>query len=260
VSFLDEVTPVLLTLDEEPNLARTLGRLAWAREIVVVDSGSTDGTLALLAADPRVRVFTRPFDAHAAQWQHAVDETAIATEWVLALDADYVLTEELVAELGRLEPGAGVAGYRAGFVYCVGGRPLRGSLYPPVTVLFRRRGARYEQDGHAQRVRLDGRVEPLAGRILHDDRKPLSHWLRAQDRYMRQEAAKISATPWKDLGWPDRLRAARVLAPFAAAAWCLIGKGLLLDGRAGLAYTLQRVVAEAILSLRLIERDLGVRR
>ena len=65
--MLDRITPLLITLDEEPNIERTLAALAWAREIVVVDSGSTDGTLELLRLDPRVRVVTREFDTFAGQ-------------------------------------------------------------------------------------------------------------------------------------------------------------------------------------------------
>ena len=47
--MLEAITPVLLTFNEEVNIGRTLAKLAWAREIVVVDSGSQDATLAILA-------------------------------------------------------------------------------------------------------------------------------------------------------------------------------------------------------------------
>ena len=73
---------------------------------------------------------------------------------------------------------------------------------------------------------------------------------------MRQEVEKLTRLTWKDLGWSDRLRKTRFLAPIAAGIWCLIGKGLFADGKPGLYYTLQRVVAECILSLRLLEKDI----
>jgi glycosyltransferase involved in cell wall biosynthesis len=251
---LDRITPVVLTFNEEPNIGRTLERLSWARDIVVVDSGSTDATRTIAADWPAVRVFTRPFDAHARQWNFAVHETGIATDWVLALDADYVLTEALVDELRGLSPDSTAAGYRAGFRYCVLGRPLRGTLYPPVTVLFRGEQARYEQDGHTQRVRVDGPVSSLTGRILHDDRKPLSRWLCAQDGYMRLEADLIASKAWGRLSLADRLRRMILIAPFAVFLYVLVVKGVLLDGRPGLYYALQRLLAEALLSLRILER------
>ena len=65
--MLDHVTPVLLTHNEVQNIARTLFHLSWAKDIVVVDSGSTDGTLAVLESLPNVRVFKRNFDNHGNQ-------------------------------------------------------------------------------------------------------------------------------------------------------------------------------------------------
>jgi glycosyltransferase involved in cell wall biosynthesis len=257
--MLDQVTPVVLALDEEANIGRTLEALTWARRVVVVDSGSTDATEEIVTRFPNAVFVRRAFDILARQWTFAVQGTGIATEWVLALDADYVLTPELVEEMGVLTPETGVDGFRAGFRYCVGGRPLRGSLYPPVTVLFRRARARYAQDGHAQRVLLPGEVRNLRGVILHDDRKPFRRFFASQEKYMRQEAELIASRRFAELRWPDRVRKLRVVAPFAVVAHCLFGRGLLLDGLPGLTYAFQRFAAEAILSRNLLSRDLGLR-
>ncbi len=256
--MLDAITPVILTLNEAPNLERTLAALGWARDVVVVDSGSDDGTLEIARRHANVRTFTRAFDSHAAQWNFATGSTGIASDWILALDADYVLTPELVEELRGLVPPDAVAGYRTRFVYCVNGRALRASVYPPVLTLFRRGRGSYEQDGHTQRLRLDGDEVPLAHPIRHDDRKPLARWLAAQARYMTLEARKLSESPSSTLNLPDRLRKAIVIAPPAVLLYLLFAKGLVLDGRAGLYYALQRATAELLLALRLLERRLGI--
>lgn len=251
------ITVVILTFNEAPNIARTLSRLAWAAEIVVVDSGSSDDTVALAARDPRVRTFTRPFTTHAEQWTFAVHETGIATEWVLALDADFVLSDQVIAELAALAPPAHVNGYWASFDYCIGGKALRGAAYPPVVVLYRRAHARYHQDGHTQRVRVDGALGHLAGRIRHDDRKPLAHWLAAQSRYMRLEVPKLTGTPASALGRVDRLRRLIVVMPPAMFLYCYVVRGGVFDGLAGLHYALQRAAAELILSMYLVEARLS---
>lgn len=250
------ITPVVLTFNEAPNIARTLSRLSWAKDIVVVDSGSTDRTRDIAAQHPGVRVFQRRFTTHAEQWNFAVHDTGIATEWVLALDADFFLSEQLIRELGSMAPAAGVAGYQASFIYCINGRPLTGAAYPPVVVLFRRASARYAQDGHTQRVELDGPIGTLAGPILHDDRKSLAHWLSAQSRYMRLEAEKLSQAPAGSLGLLDQMRQAIVVAPPAMFLYCYIVRGGILDGRAGLFYALQRTASELILSMFLVEQML----
>lgn len=252
-NYLRDVGVLVLTFNEAPNVGRTLDALTAFPEVVVLDSGSTDDTLAIAARYPNVRVCHRPFDNHSAQWNHGLAECGLTREWVLALDADYVLPPELVQEMAALAPPDDVAGYRTAFSYWVLGRPLSRSLYPPVTTLYRRAGAHYEQDGHTQRVRLDGRVLDLNGRIAHDDRKPLAHWLAAQDRYAQLECDLLLGKPWAALRWRDRLRRMKLITPWLVPLYCLtVGRGLL-DGRAGWYYALQRGVAEAILSLKLLE-------
>lgn len=248
---MKDIVGLVLTFNEAPNIERTLSQLSWLREVVVVDSLSTDGTPERAAAFPNVRVITRAFTTHADQWNFGLSHSGGA-EWVLALDADYLLSDALVDEIRNLDPAAGVQGFSASFDYCIDGRPLRGAAYPPVTVLYRRAHARYEQDGHTQRVRVDGAVVALRARICHDDRKSLSHWLAAQAKYMELEAIKLTTAG--PLGLADRLRRWIVIVPPAMFLYCYLGRGGILDGRAGLFYALQRATSEAILSMFLMRR------
>jgi glycosyltransferase involved in cell wall biosynthesis len=251
-----ELTAIVLTFNEAPNIGRTLSKLSWLEDVVVVDSGSSDETVEIARSHSNVRVFVRPFTSHADQWNFGLEQTQINTEWVLALDADFVLTDGFIDELKTLAPPAGVGGYRASFTYCINGAPLRSAVYPPVTVLYRRSLGTYEQDGHTQRVRVHGPVALLSAKIQHDDRKPLSHWVASQVRYMRLEADKLSDASSASLGTADRIRKMIVVAPPMMFLMCLFGRGGVLDGWPGLFYALQRTAAELILSLTLVERRL----
>jgi glycosyltransferase involved in cell wall biosynthesis len=255
---LDSVTPLILTYNEAENIGRTLSNLAWARSVVVLDSGSSDSTLEIVRSHPNARIFVRAFDSHANQWNFGLHETHITTPWVLAMDADYQLTAAFVEELRGLSPPLEVGGYIARFVYCIHGRALRGALYPPVGVLFRRAGARYVQDGHTQRILFEGQRAHLQNPLLHDDRKSLTAWVRSQDRYMRLEAEKILNSSFRSLRWPDRIRSLRIVAPGLVLLHCLFAKGLIFDGAAGLLYSAQRTFAELLLSLYLLESDLRI--
>jgi glycosyltransferase involved in cell wall biosynthesis len=253
---LNQITPIILTCNEAANIRRTLEPLRWAKDIVVVDSFSNDATLELVAQLPQIRLFQRRFDTHEKQWNFALKETKIITDWVLALDADYVLTPDVLEEIKALSPDGAVSGYTSKFIYCVHGKRLRGAAYPPVTVLYRRARAAYRQEGHTQRVVIDGEVRQLRSPLLHDDRKPLSHWLRSQDRYMQLELQHLRVADGMDLGVPDRLRKTRCLFPFVIFVYCLFVKGAILDGWPGIHYAFQRMLAEILLALYLIEEDL----
>jgi glycosyltransferase involved in cell wall biosynthesis len=257
--MLEQITPVLLTYNEEQNIGRALAHLAWARDIVVVDSGSTDGTLAALARFPSVRVFTRAIDTHGSQWRYAIEETNIATDWLLRLDADYQLSDALVAELAQLNPDADVSAYRMGFDYAIFSHKLLSSLYPSRAILLRKNRFSVCNKGHADVWDVRGQIVTLKGRIVHDDWKPISQWLIGEGRWLQLEADWIRVHKRGLISW---LRLRPPLMPIAVFLYCLFGKGLILNGRAGLFYALQRMVAEAVLSLIVLEeklRDLAAR-
>jgi hypothetical protein len=254
--MLEDITPLILTWNEGPNIRRTLERLTWAHDIVLVDSFSNDDTLAIVSDFPQARVFQRQFDNHESQWNFGLRESGIRTPWVMSLDADFLVTSELVDEIRSLQPPVDVDGYSSRFVFCVNGRQLRSTLCPPVTFLFRRQHAEYYLDGHTQKLRLRGRVETLRAPVFHDDRKSLSRWLHSQAHYQELESRKLLSTDPSALDFADRIRKLRLIAPVAVLFYCLIWRGGLLDGVPGIYYALQRTVAESMLSLYLIEADL----
>lgn len=243
--MLNNITPIISTFNEAPNIRRVLNALTWAPEILVIDSFSTDETLEICAEFDKVRVIQNAYNGPTDQSNFGLDQD-IKTDWVMSMDADYVVTHELKDELAQLAPDESVKGFEIGFRYLINGCVLRGSLYPPRTALYRHKFAHYRRDGHTQRVVIDGLVLSLKNKLHHDDRKPYSRWLASQRKYAAQEAVKLNGANWKNLSWPDRLRYCG-LAPFAIIPYTLIFKGLALNGIAGLEYTWQRVVAEVYL-------------
>lgn len=251
--MLYQVTPLILTFNEEPNIDRTLQRLTWAKRIVVIDSYSTDDTLKILQSYSQVKIFQRKFDSFASQCNYGLSQ--IQSEWVLSLDADYILSEELIDEIKYLPHEPEVDSYIVRFKYCVFGKSLRGTLYPPRKVLYRKAKAVYKEDGHAHRVNIAGKSDMLSSCIYHDDRKSLERWLKAQSKYMVIESKKLLETPASELSFSDRLRKQKIIAPFIILFYCLIVKGGILDGWAGWYYAFQRTLAEILLAIHLIEKE-----
>jgi len=250
-AFLGEITVLILAYNEASNIGRTLERLRWASRIVIVDSFSTDETLAIASRFPNVEIIQRRFDSFARQCNFGLEH--IHSPWVLSLDADYVLSDELVTEIASLKPDTSKSGYQVRFHYCIRGTRLRASLYPPRTILYRKRGARYIDDGHGHRVVVNGERKMLSGWVDHDDRKSLDRWLCEQRRYAIAETQKLLESPANELNFADRVRQWIVPAPFLVFFYTLFVNGLILDGWPGWYYVFQRTLAEILLSLRLIE-------
>lgn len=249
---LSQITPLVITYNEEANISRVLERLTWAHEIVVIDSGSTDKTLELVARFPQARIVTRAFDSFASQCNFGLAQ--VRTPWVLSLDADYVLGQGFESELREVDEKA--SGYRAQFRYCIYGKALRGTLYPARTVLYQRSHAVYESDGHGHRVKITGTVHSLVSIIYHDDRKPLKRWLGSQITYAEQEANHLLNPPETGLNFADRLRLRIFVAPALVFLYTLLWKRLVLDGFAGWHYVFQRTLAELMLSLKILDQKL----
>ena len=238
------ITPIVLTYNEEDNLQRTLHCLRSFHEVVVLDSGSSDGTKAICDSFPNVVFFTRPFDNFAGQWIFA--HTLTTNRWILSLDADYQVTPALLQEIMQLDLQHNA--YKVRFKYFVYGKPIRGAIIPPRIVLYDKEKSAYTQDGHAQCLTVEQPTVLLTHPILHDDRKPLNRWLQSQQRYAREELAKLTA-PGVIVTGADKVRMKTFLAPVLVFWFTLLVKGAIFSGRRGLFYALQRMYAELLFLL-----------
>ena len=128
-----------------------------------------------------VRCFERAFTTHAEQWNFGLDSTSISTEWVLALDADFVVSDALVDELKQLQTRRRCQRLR-GVVHLLHRRPAaarrRVSAGRGVVSSLRAHGTR--RTGTRSGSVWTASIKKLTNRIFHDDRKPLSQWLASQ--------------------------------------------------------------------------------
>lgn len=246
--MLDQITPVILTYNEEANIRRTLEALRWARTVIVLDSLSEDETCNIAGEFNNVRIFQRAFDTHARQWNYAIHNTDISTEWVLRLDADYYVTGELLDEINELGSSEFDA-YIVSFQYAVLGKIIRNSVYPPNTILFKKALAEARDEGHTERWEICGRIGRCKHYVIHDDRKTIGRWLQSQSNYMAKEVETLD-----NAGLKARIRRVPLLAPICIMIYLLLYKRLIFDGLPGLYYALQRVIAEAILNLYAIQK------
>lgn len=179
------LSAVLICQDEVATIARALDGLAFADEIVVVDSGSTDGTLDLLAAREDVRLLHRPFDDFSTQKNFAVDQAA--HDHVFVLDADEWVPADLASEVqAALEAPDTWAALRMRRENWFMGRPLRFAWgKDDVVRVFDRRRARFGARRVHESIEADGPVKDLRARLGHDPyvARGLFGHLQKMDRY-----------------------------------------------------------------------------
>lgn len=172
----------IITLDAGRALADCLASVAWADDIVVVDSGSRDDTLAI-ATEAGARVLHQDWLGFGPQKQYAVD--ACRHDWVLCLDADERVSPELLASLQAALAAPQHSAYRFARCNRFLGRYLKhGEGYPDWSLrFFDRRHARWSDDAVHEKVITDGEIGTLQGDLLHDSAESLASYLTKQNRY-----------------------------------------------------------------------------
>jgi glycosyltransferase involved in cell wall biosynthesis len=186
----------IITLDAAAELAACLQSVAFADDIVIVDSGSTDDTLQI-AARHGARVIQAPWRGFGPQKQLAVQSAR--HDWVLCVDADERVTPELAKSIAAAVAAPAATSYRMARCNRFLGRWLRhGEGYPDWSLrLFDRRRARWSDDAVHERVIYDAGhdVEPttLAGDLNHESAATLAQYLDKQNRYTSLQAAALHA-------------------------------------------------------------------
>jgi len=183
---------VVLTFNEERNLGACLGSVAgWCRELFVVDSGSTDRTIAI-AESFGARVVVHAFESHAGQWEWALANLPLGETWVLALDADQSLTPELkTALLDKLPRWTGPDGPAGGYLnrrQIFRGQWIRhGGYYPKYLLkLFRRDRVTLDRtDLVDHHFIVQGATALLDGDLIEDNQneREIATWIAKHNRY-----------------------------------------------------------------------------
>jgi glycosyltransferase involved in cell wall biosynthesis len=183
----------IITKNEEANLARTLASVRWANEIVVVDNGSTDRTEAI-AREFDARYFVEPWKGFGTQKNSAI--ARCTGDWVLALDADEEVSEDLAREIQALLAGTP---QHAGFFlprrnFFLGRWIRRGGYYPdPKLRLFRRGSAQFEERAVHETMRCSGSTGRLRGDLLHHAYPTLDAYIEHMNRYSALGAVQAVA-------------------------------------------------------------------
>ena len=222
------VSAILITKNEERNVADCLASLVFAEEIVVVDSGSTDRTEAICRRDPRVRWFPEEWKGFGPQKNSALAKAL--GPWIFSIDADERVSDELAREIAGLDlSSVPVDGYRVPRRSYFGDAWVRhGGWYPDYTIrLWRKDRGRFNDRQVHEVVRLSGRVGTLAGDLIHYTYRDTADFLERMDRY-----AALGAEELRKEGARGTLLDLWFRPPFTFLKMYLLRRGFL-DGALG---------------------------
>jgi glycosyltransferase involved in cell wall biosynthesis len=179
---MPQLSAVLITRNAAAQLEACLASVALCDEILVVDSGSTDGT-ADLARRMGARVIEAEWRGYGPQKQFAVDQAT--HDWVLCIDADERVSERLRQAIADTLAAPAANAYHFARCNRFLGRYLRhGEGYPDWSLrLFDRRHARWSEDAVHEKVIAAGEVGTLEGDLLHDSAETVETYLDKQNRY-----------------------------------------------------------------------------
>jgi glycosyltransferase involved in cell wall biosynthesis len=183
---------VVLTRDEEPNIRRCLGSVAWANQVLVVDSGSTDQTVPI-ALSCGAEIVEQPWLGFSGQREFALRLPELRHDWVYFVDADEWVSPQLACEIaGRLRtPSCSAFAHRRRLVFL--GTWIRHCGWYRGSWLVRlvdRRYAKIDGSVVGETIQVDGSVERLAHDLVDEDRKGLAAWLRKHVQYAELEAQR----------------------------------------------------------------------
>lgn len=219
---------VIITKNEEHNIRRCLESIRWADEVIVVDSGSTDATVAIAREFTQHVFIMDDWQGYGAQKQRALVKAT--GDWVLNLDADESVSELLKTEIHRvmLDPSADAC--RIPIQMSFYGKALRYSSSPKRHVrLFKRDGASFSDDIVHEKIILPtkARMTQLTAPILHGSFQDVSHALYKINRYSSY-SAKIKI---------EKNQSSSFLKTVTGTAWmffrCYVLQRGFLDGKAG---------------------------
>lgn len=268
------VTAIILTCNEAANIAACLRSLDWVDEIVLVDSGSSDETLALArSVRTDARVLTHAFEDFGAQRDWALDHAAPRHPWVLFLDADERSHDAFAAAVRRAiaEPGEKVGFYLCARNYFFGQWLKRCTLFPSWQLRLLRVGeVRYRKEGHGQREVTEGALGYLREPYDHYPfSKGVRAWIDRHNVYSSEEVELIRALrherlALKELFARDAVRRRRCLKRLAAKVgfrpllrfvYLYVLRLGFLDGRAGLHFCLLWMAYDIHITVKLVERE-----
>tara|TARA_B100000989_G_scaffold295354_1_gene276270 strand:+ start:292 stop:1101 length:810 start_codon:yes stop_codon:yes gene_type:complete len=256
------LTVCIPTFEEELNIKKCLNKLKWAKQIYLLDGNSKDKTLQIAKKFKNTKIIKLNKNIEYTKKLNFLLNLN-KKKWVLMLDADYVLSHELIKEIKKLNfkklEKEKVFALKVKIYNKIFKTIIKENLYPRKIVIFKNQNTYYKKIGHGERLILKSKIKLLKGSIYHENLNDLynfTKWKKNQINYSIIEGLKISNQKFTKLRIQDSIRRFPPLNIILLIIYLLINKKIFIYKKAGFYYLFQRLYFETLLSFFIIQNYL----
>ena len=170
----------------------------------------------------------------------------------MVIDADYLISKQLVNEILNFDIKNKYVGARTAIYHCLYNSVIKENLYPSKIILFKKNKAKYLEVGHKEVLKINGRIKKFKNFILHEDKKSFKRWILGQIRIANFELNYILKNKNK-IQLKDKIRLVPILPVLLLIIFYLFKINILKYGIGGIVFFYQRIIFESILNFKLIK-------
>ena len=243
--MINEITIVIPTYNEEKNIFKTLDACRDFKKIIVIDSYSKDDTEKIANKFKNVSIIKYKFDNYVNKINFCIG--LVNSNYTLILDADYVLSKEVVDEIKSFDEFKKYNGFKFNIYFKILNKPLTIDIYPSKTLLFKTGLEKYTSEGHREVSNLSGNLYKFKSPIYHEDKKDFKFWLKNQFNISDLESDFIINE--KNLDLKSIIRKIPLIPIIASTIYLILKFKVFKFGISGIIFLIQRILYEIILNI-----------
>ncbi len=251
------------TFNEELNIKKCLEKLKWAKKIYLLDGNSNDKTLKIAKKFHNIKITKLKKNIDYTQKLNFLLDLN-KKKWVFMLDADYVVSNNLIKEIKTLNfrnlEKNKIFGLKINIYNKIFNTVIKERLYPQKILIFKNDKCRYKRIGHGEKLIINSKIKYLKGSIYHENLNDIYNfkkWKKNQINYSKIEGLKICNQKFKKLRIQDLIRRFPPLNIFLLIIYLIVFKKIFFYGKAGFYYLYQRIFFESLLSYSIIKNYLN---
>ena len=242
------------TFNEELNIKKCLIKLKWVKKVYLLDGNSSDKTLLIAKKFRNTKIIKLKKNIDYTKKLNLL-LSLNKNKWIFVLDADYVLTNEIIKEIKKINfkvfEKKKIYGLKIKIYNKVFNTVINENIYPKKTLIFKNKNCHYKKIGHSEKLYINAKTIELKESIIHENLNDISNfskWKKNQIKYSINEGYKICNKKILSLRSQDLIRRFPPLNIFFLLLYLIIFKKILFYGKAGIFYLFQRIFYECLLT------------